>query len=204
MHQFNHVLLIAAHALRRPYGAEQQMLASSRVGSSSAAAGPAPANGTGALQLPTAQLHHAAIGELLRLLRPAGGGPPPATATADCDPPPAIGAAGGAADAADLAPLPLSVEKPWDPSKPAAAAAAPKAAAGAGAGRGKGRGGKGRAAVAAGAAKKRERSRRERFMDVESFWRSCSPEQRSQLLQVPLAPLLEGECLKATAGGVCC
>jgi hypothetical protein len=30
-------------------------------------------------------------------------------------------------------------------------------------------------------------------MDVESFWRSCSPEQRSQLLQVPLAPLLEGE-----------
>jgi hypothetical protein len=30
-------------------------------------------------------------------------------------------------------------------------------------------------------------------MDVESFWRSCSPEQRMQLLQVPLAPLLEGE-----------
>jgi hypothetical protein len=167
------------------------MLASSRVGSSSAAAGPAPANGTGALQLPTAQLHHAAIGELLRLLRPAGGAAPPAAATADCDPPQST-AAVGAAEAADLAPLPLSVEKPWDPPKPAAAAA-PKAAVGVGAARGKGRGGKGRSAVAGGAAKKRERSRRERFMDVESFWRSCSPEQRSQLLQVPLAPLLEGE-----------
>jgi hypothetical protein len=173
------------------------MLASSRVGSSSAAAGPAPANGTGALQLPTAQLHHAAIGELLRLLRPAGGAPPPATATADCDPPQAAGAV-GAADAADLAPLPLSVEKPWDPPKPAAAAAAPKAAAGAGAARGKCRGGKGRSAVAAGAAKKRERSRHERFMDVESLWRSCSPEQRSQLLQVPLAPLLEGEWVRCS------
>jgi hypothetical protein len=104
-----------------------------------------------------------------------------------------------------LAPLPLSVEKPWDPPKPAAAtaAAAPKAAAGAGAVRGKGRGGKGRSAVAAGAAKKRERSRRERFMDVELFWRSCSPEQRSQLLQVPLAPLLEGEWDLLLRVGVC-
>lgn len=179
----------ACCAAHRPYGAEQQMLASSRVGSSPTATGPAPSNGT-ALQLPTAQLHHAAIGELLRLLRPASGSVPPAAAAADCNPPQA-----GAAGAADggLAPLPLSVEKPWDPLKAAAAATAPKAAAGAGVARSKGRGGKGRAAAVAGAAKKKERTRRECFMDVESFWRSCSPEQRMQLLQVPLAPLLEGE-----------
>jgi hypothetical protein len=30
-------------------------------------------------------------------------------------------------------------------------------------------------------------------MDVESFWRSCSPQQRLQLLRVPLAPLLAGK-----------
>eukprot|EP00775_Hariotina_reticulata_P010977 gene10977-11132_t len=62
---------------------------------------------------------------------------------------------------------------------------------------GKGRG-KGRSAAAGAGAKRKERSIRERFMDVESFWRSCSPEQRMQLLQVPLAPLLEG--VKAESG----
>lgn len=177
----------------RPYGAEQQMLASSRVGTNGAAASASPVN---ALQFPTAQLHHAAIGELLRLLRPAAGAAQLAAPVPEYEQPhvpaavPAAAPAVAAPAGNEVAPLPLSVEKPWD-AQEAAAAAAPKAATPAG-GRGKGRAGRGRSTAASGAARKKERSRREQFMDVESFWRSCTPEQRLQLLQVPLAPLLEG------------
>jgi hypothetical protein len=188
------------------------MLASSRVNSSSPGG---PGSSHPAPQLPASQLHHAAIGELLRLLRP-GSNQPYANATA--------AAAAGAASAsnaasaaaavaatapaaltceaaaarspadADLAPLPLSVEKPWEPPSTLSNPAGGKAVSGNARGAAKGRAGRGRAgAGTTGAGKKRERSRRERFMDVESFWRSCSPQQRLQLLRVPLAPLLAGK-----------
>jgi hypothetical protein len=118
-----------------------------------------------------------------------------AAAAAVVAPAAAICEAPGLGPATDdgLAPLPLSVEKPWDPPSTAAASSGSKTAAGNARGAGKGRGGRSRAgSAAAGPGKKRERSRRERFMDVESFWRSCSPQQRLQLLRVPLAPLLAG------------
>jgi hypothetical protein len=101
-----------------------------------------------------------------------------------------------AAAETELAPLPLSVEKPWDTQDqavaaiPAAVVQKPAVPGGRASGKGRGRG---RSAAGGAAAKRKERSARERFMDVESFWRSCSQEQRMQLLQVPLAPLLEGE-----------
>lgn len=205
------------------------MLASSRVNTGSLSGAPGSQGSTGsnpAAQLPASQLHHAAIGELLRLLRPgsnqaytnaaaaataaaaaaaaataaSNAAAAAAGAAAGAAAPAAItcGDAGGAAAAAetDLAPLPLSVEKPWDPPNTAASPAGTKAATGATRGGAKGRAGRSRASgVSAGAGKKRERSRRERFSDVESFWRSCSPQQRLQLLRVPLAPLLAGEYL---------
>lgn len=201
------------------------MLASSRVNCSGS---PNSSSSSPALQLPASQLHHAAIGELLRLLRP--GGTPgsnqaysDAAATAAATAAAAASASNAAASAAaaaapasapaqiaceaaatnpDLAPLRLSVEKPWDPPSAVASTAGSKAAAGNGRGAAKGRAGRTRAGGAAAGAggKKRERSMRERFNDVESFWRSCSPQQRLQLLRVPLAPLLAGVCLYT--GGV--
>ncbi|EFJ51048.1 hypothetical protein VOLCADRAFT_103689 [Volvox carteri f. nagariensis] len=39
---------------------------------------------------------------------------------------------------------------------------------------------------------RKERSRYERYMDVETFWRTTSPEQRRELLKVPMAALLKG------------
>lgn len=194
------------------------MLASSRVNSSSPSG---PNSGHPAPQLPASQLHHAAIGELLRLLRPgsnqayanaaataaaaaaaaasasnaaaaaaAVAAAAPAALTCEA----AAAAAAAAAADADLAPLPLSVEKPWDPPSTLSNQAGGKAASGNARGAAKGRGGRSRAGGGAGGGgKKRERSRRERFMDVESFWRSCSPQQRLQLLRVPLAPLLAGK-----------
>eukprot|EP00879_Flechtneria_rotunda_P010168 GHRR01010630.1.p1 GENE.GHRR01010630.1~~GHRR01010630.1.p1 ORF type:complete len:1312 (+),score=676.34 GHRR01010630.1:1142-5077(+) len=193
----NSIIKLLQHILR-PYGAEQQMLASSRVGNSSGApaAVDAPQLAAGTMQLPTAQLHHAAIGELLRLLRPASNAvaatPAAAPVAASAETSPAPQNSGNT----DMAPVPLSVEKPWDSLDALAAGAkTPAATAGTGAstarGAAKGRG-RARACAAAGPAKKRDRSRKEQFMDVESFWRSCSPEQRLQLLQVPLSPLLEG------------
>ncbi len=57
--------------------------------------------------------------------------------------------------------------------------------------------GKARAAGSKGAAasssRGRARTRRERFMDVETFWRSTTPKQRRELLRVPLGGLLEGQ-----------
>lgn len=208
--------------VRRPYGAEQQMLASSRVNSSSnsPAGSPAGPNSLPAPVLPASQLHHAAIGELLRLLRP---GSNHAYANAAVTAAAAAAAAASASNAAvaaaaavaatvpaqitseppaaaapaetDLTQLQLSVEKPWDPPSTAVNQAGGKAAPSNARGAAKGRAGRSRAGGAgAGAGKKRERSRKERFMDVESFWRSCSPQQRLQLLRVPLAPLLAGGC----------
>lgn len=40
---------------------------------------------------------------------------------------------------------------------------------------------------------RKERSRYERYMDVETFWRSTTPEQRAALLKVPMAALLKSE-----------
>lgn len=38
----------------------------------------------------------------------------------------------------------------------------------------------------------RERTRQERYTEVEAYWRSLKPEQRQELLRVPLAALLQG------------
>jgi hypothetical protein len=38
----------------------------------------------------------------------------------------------------------------------------------------------------------RQRSRYERYMDVEAFWKSTTPEQRKELLRVPMSSLLQG------------
>lgn len=40
--------------------------------------------------------------------------------------------------------------------------------------------------------RRRERSRYERYMDVETFWRSTTEDQRMELLQVPMTSLLHG------------
>jgi hypothetical protein len=40
----------------------------------------------------------------------------------------------------------------------------------------------------------RDRTRQERYTEVEAYWRSLRPEQRQELLRVPLAALLQGQC----------
>jgi hypothetical protein len=157
------------------------------------------------------QLHQAAVQELLSLLKPPGLPGTGLGGGADADLGlSALGAYGGRdAGALDAANLSLSIEKPWDwqgaggasgataGATAAAKGAAKKAGAKTGAGRGgaKGRGSKaggGAAASGAGARPPEARSRRQRFLDVEGFWRSCTPEERRALLRVPLADLLEG------------
>lgn len=82
--------------------------------------------------------------------------------------------------------VPLSLERDWDWDL------LPEASA---AGRRKGKTGPkaGKAAAAKAGGARREKSRRERYLDVEAFWRSASKERRRELLRVPLSALLEGQ-----------
>lgn len=50
------------------------------------------------------------------------------------------------------------------------------------------------AKLAVGGQRCKERSRQERYTDVEAFWKSLQPEQRRELLRVPLASLLQSAC----------
>eukprot|EP00967_Tisochrysis_lutea_P048952 scaffold59910_cov22-Tisochrysis_lutea.AAC.3 len=43
-----------------------------------------------------------------------------------------------------------------------------------------------------GARNAKDRTRYERYMDVETFWKSLQPDQRRELLKVPLTSLLQG------------
>jgi hypothetical protein len=45
----------------------------------------------------------------------------------------------------------------------------------------------------AGSERNKHRSKYERYMDVEAFWKSTTPEQRRELLRVPMSTLLYGE-----------
>jgi hypothetical protein len=85
-----------------------------------------------------------------------------------------------------VASAPLSLERDWDWDL------VPEASA---AGRRKGKAGPkaGKAAAAKAGGARREKSRRERYLDVEAFWRSASKERRRELLRVPLSALLEGQ-----------
>jgi hypothetical protein len=46
----------------------------------------------------------------------------------------------------------------------------------------------------------RDRTRQERYTEVEAYWRSLRPEQRQELLRVPLAALLQGVWVRGAAG----
>ncbi|GIL47102.1 hypothetical protein Vafri_4016 [Volvox africanus] len=91
----------------------------------------------------------------------------------------------------------LSAEQEWDDVRegggvPSAGAGTTGAGGGAGSRRVGGKGkNKAKGNDAARGARK-ERSRYERYMDVETFWRTTPPEQRRELLKVPMAALLKG------------
>lgn len=141
-------------------------------------------------------MHQVAIAELLRLLRPNGKNtlPTPASGSAaaaaatagtpDCD---ASCPSDSDADHIDTSTLGLSIEKGWecDPDNAAATTASSR-----------GKKSKARGVNKSGGSgvrvKNRERTNRQRFQDVESFWRSINSEQRRALLQVPVGGLLEG------------
>ncbi len=95
----------------------------------------------------------------------------------------------------DLAPC-LSAEQEWDDVREGSQGQ-PGPGAGVGArragGKAKNRGAKG--ADGGRGPRGKERSRYERFMDVETFWRTTTPEQRAALLKVPMAALLKGEAI---------
>jgi hypothetical protein len=157
----------------------------------------ATANAIAALDPARNQLHHAAIHELLRLLRPQAPAVPPPVASVTCDACVLSDSDDGPVDATTLG---LSIEKPWDWEHGGQAGTGTQAGGAVRGKKSKGRGGGGKpTGGAAAGAKRRERTRRERFMDVETFWRTCPPEQRRALLQVPLVDLLQGE--EAMIGG---
>jgi hypothetical protein len=196
---------VTTAATARPLGPDQQAAAGS---SSSAAAALSSASAMAALGPGRSQLHSAAVDELLRLLRPglpsnAQNALPGAPATHTS---PSYAAGSALSDSGeppiDPATFGLSMEKPWDWEGGSGSSGGPGGSGAAGGAKkgtkkgAKGRGGKaGGSSGAAGAAgRKRERTIHERYLDVEAFWRSCTPEERRALLQVPVRTLLDGEC----------
>lgn len=83
---------------------------------------------------------------------------------------------------------PAHAQGPAQASPPPAAAARRKS---------KGKQGGGKGGAGGGAKAARPRTCQERYLDVEAFWASLRPEQRRELLRVPVATLLQGGWARA-------
>ncbi|KXZ47471.1 hypothetical protein GPECTOR_35g909 [Gonium pectorale] len=189
----------------RPGRQGEEALASAAGGVVQAGLGPTPQQGK-TQAVPTGAHSHAAAGPSAGTMTPPPQPHPPQQHRPQANP--VDGAVQGRSAAVPPLPPPapppppqqelaprLSAEQEWDEVRDGASAPTGSNAANAGGAGGRRAGGKAKNRAKGGdvaRGPRKERSRYERYMDVETFWRTTSPEQRRQLLKVPMAALLKG------------